>query len=151
MKTYKSKFGYGIIGFVVLILSSILLFMIYQNESTETIVSVAGIHLLVLGFCLYLNFSTKYTITDQGLLKVRCGFLYSKEIDVMKIKSIKKSNNLISSPAPSLDRVEVAYGKYDVVIISPKKKVEFADHLTQINPSIENCIDGIRNPSKYGI
>lgn len=138
MKTYRSKFGYEIMGFLTVLFSSILVYMIYKDEPLEAILSAAGIHLLVYGFCLYLNFSTKYTIMDNGILKVKCGLFYNKSFDINKIKSIVKSNNLISSPAPSLDRIELAYGKFDLIIISPKDKLKFAHSLTKINPKIEN-------------
>jgi|SRR5690606_28264076 hypothetical protein len=144
MKIYKSKFGYGVMGFLTLFFLSILGYMIYKNEPLEAILSVAGIHLLVYGFCLYLNFSTEYAITDNGILKVKCGFIYNKSFDINKIKSITKSNNLISSPAPSLDRIELAYGKFDLIIISPKDKTEFANDLTKINPKIENNLTEIK-------
>ncbi len=144
MKIYKSKFGYGIMGFLTLLFLSILGYMIYQNEPIEAILSVTGIHLLVYGFCLYLNFSTEYTIMDNGILKVKCGFVYNKSFDINKIKSIVKSNNLISSPAPSLDRIELTYGKFDLIIISPKNKTEFANDLTKINPKIENKLTEIK-------
>jgi len=144
MKIYKSKFGYRVMGFLTLLFLSILVYMIYRNEPLEAILSVGGIHLLIYGFFLYLNFSTEYTITDNGTLKVKCGFVYNKSFDINKIKSIVKSNNLISSPAPSLDRIELTYGKFDLIIISPKNKTEFANDLTKINPKIENKLTKIK-------
>ncbi|GIZ10195.1 hypothetical protein FUMI01_29210 [Flavobacterium sp. UMI-01] len=125
-------------GFLSLLFLSILGYMAYQNEPQEALLSAAGIHLLVYGYCLYLNFSTQYIITDKGILKVKCGFFYNKSFDINKITSIKKSNNLISSPAPSLDRIEMTYEKFDLIIISPKNEIEFAKDLTQINPTIDN-------------
>ncbi|TXG37525.1 PH domain-containing protein [Seonamhaeicola maritimus] len=112
--------------------------MIYQNEPIKVIVSVCGIFALVYGFFLYLNFSTEYTITKDNLLKVKCGFIYNKLFDINKIRSIKKSENLISSPAPSLDRIELTYEQYGLIIISPKDKFEFANELTKKNRKIEN-------------
>ncbi len=142
MTTYKSKFGYEIIVFLSLLSGPIMGFMIYQNNPLEAIVSVGGGFLLVYGLFLYLNFSTVYTITDSGTLKVKCGFLYNKRFDINKIRSIAKTGNLISSPAPSLDRIELTYGKFDLIIISPKDKMGFARELTRINPKIENGLSG---------
>ena len=42
--------------------------------------------------------------------------------------------------APSFDRIELKYGKFDEIIISPKDKLSFANDLTQINIEIENNI-----------
>ena len=138
MKTYNSKFGYEIMVFLTLPFGSIIGFMFYQNEPLEAIISVSGIFLLVYLLCLYLNFSTKYTITNDGVLKVKCGFFYNKWFDINKIKSITKTGNLFSSPAPSLDRIELTYGKFDLIVISPKDKIGFAKELIKINPKIEN-------------
>jgi len=138
MKTYKSKFGFEIMIFLTLLFGGIIVFMTYQREPSEAIVSVGGIFLLVYGLFLYLNFSTEYTITETGILKVKCGFLYHKHFDINKIKSVARTGNLISSPAPSLDRIELIYDKFDVIVISPKNKNGFARELTKVNPKIEN-------------
>lgn len=138
MKTYKSKFGYEIMTFLTILFVTIIVLMIYQKESLEAILSASGIILLVYGLFLYLNFSTEYTITRDAVLKVKCGIFYNKWLDINKIKSISKTNNLISSPAPSLDRIELTYGRFDSIIISPKDKIGFARELTKMNPKIEN-------------
>ena len=124
--------------FLTLVFGAIIGFMIYQNEQTEEILSVGGLFLLAYGLYLYLNFSTEYTIMDSGILKVKCGFFYNKRFDINKIKSVAKTRNLISSPAPSLDRIEITYGRFDVIVISPKDKNEFAKELIKVNPKIEN-------------
>ena len=125
-------------GLLSLLLLSITGYMLYQNEPVEAILSLVGTFALVYGFCLYLNLSTQYTISDKGSLQVKCGILYNKTFDIDRFTSIRKSNNLMSSPAPSLDRIELAYGKFDLLIISPKNKKQFAEDLLSINPKIEN-------------
>lgn len=140
MKTYKSKFGYEIIIFLTLLFGSILGFIMYRKEPSEALLSIGGIFVLVYVFFLYLNFSSEYTITNDALLNVKCGLFYNKWFHISKIRSIAESNNLISSPAPSLDRLELTYGEYDLIIISPKDKVGFAKELIKVNPNIENKI-----------
>lgn len=44
----------------------------------------------------------------------------------------------MSSPAPSLDRIELTYGEFGLIIISPKDKIGFAQELIKINPKIKN-------------
>jgi hypothetical protein len=138
MKTFKSKFGFEIMMFLTLVFGLIVGFMVYKNEPLEAILSLSGIFSLVYGFFLYLNFSTEYIITNDEILKVKCGFLYSKRFDINKIRLITKTYNLLSSPAPSLDRIELTYGEFDLIIISPKDKIGFAKELTKMNPKIEN-------------
>ncbi|WP_051007971.1 PH domain-containing protein [Psychroflexus torquis] len=61
-------------------------------------------------------------------------------IGINDIKEITKSNTIISSPAASFDRIEIKYGKFQEMIISPKDKFEFAKYLTKLNPKIKNNI-----------
>lgn len=89
---------------------------------------------------LYLFFNTTYTIEGK-ILSIKCGFITYKPIDIMTIKSIAKSSNIISAPAASFDRIEISYGKYDEVILSPKDKHLFAQHLVSINPNIQNKLN----------
>jgi membrane-bound ClpP family serine protease len=138
MKTYKSKFGFEVVVFLTILFGAILVLMVFQNNPLEAILSVSGIFLLIYGFCLYLSFSTEYTILDTGTLKVTCGIFYNKQFDIYKMKSVAKTRNLISSPAPSLDRIELRYGKFGTLVISPKDKIGFAKELKKINPKIEN-------------
>ncbi|CDF79090.1 conserved hypothetical protein (DUF1200) [Formosa agariphila KMM 3901] len=142
MTIYKSKFGYETIILLTLILVCTLGFMIYNNEPVEAMLTVGGVFALVYTFCLYISFKTKYTIADEGTLKLTCGFLYSKTYDIQKITSISESNNLMSSPAPSIDRLELSYAKYDLIIVSPKDQIGFANLLKSLNPNIVNKLIG---------
>jgi hypothetical protein len=80
--------------------------------------------------------TTKYTI-ESDELTIKCGFLFNKTIDIKTIKKTTETNNPLSSPATSLDRLEINYGKFDTVIISPKKKKEFIENITTLNPNVE--------------
>jgi len=63
--------------------------------------------------------------------------LVNTKIPISSINTIKETDNIISSPAASLDRLEIFYGKYDSIIISPMDKNEFIQDLLKINPNIE--------------
>lgn len=92
--------------------------------------------LLVIGFVLYL-FKTTYYIIDNNELIVRAGFVTNKTIKIESIRKISDSNNILGSPANSLDRIEISFNKYDNILISPKEKSLFIEHLNSINPNIE--------------
>ena len=135
MKIYKSKISYGLLLFVFLILSlSFATGLIYGKSTNDILVSL-GIFFLTFGFVLYLFFNTEYTIFDD-FLKIKCGFIYNKKLRIFNIKSISKTNSLISSPAASFDRIELRYWQFGSVIISPKDKIGFAKELLRINPTI---------------
>lgn len=80
--------------------------------------------------------TTNYTI-ESDKLTIKCGLLYDKTIDIKTIKKITETNNPLSSPATSLDRLEINYGKFDSVIISPKQKSEFINDIKGVNPNVE--------------
>ncbi|MFC3199468.1 PH domain-containing protein [Parapedobacter deserti] len=50
---------------------------------------------------------------------------------------IEETRTLISAPAPSLDRLEIFYNKFDSIVISPKDKQGFIADLLKLNPEIE--------------
>ncbi len=138
---YKSKFGFAVVGFLTVTFASILAFMLIQGEPAEAILSVAAVFLLVEGLIIYLNFSIEYVISADGYLNIRVGFLSSTSIDIREIKSVAKTRSWLSSPAPSLDRIMIKYGRSGSLIISPKNKAEFARDLKKINPEIDNQLD----------
>lgn len=87
-------------------------------------------------FIAYTFTNTTYIIEDKTL-RIKCGFLYNKKIDIERIKRVEESRSPLSSPAPSLDRLEIIYNKFDSILISPKDKGGFIDEVLKINPSIE--------------
>lgn len=81
-------------------------------------------------------FLTTYYIINGNDLIIKCGFLFNKTIKIDTIKKIEETNNLLSSPAASLDRIEIGYNQYDSVMISPKDKLDFINQLVTINENI---------------
>ncbi|MFN7267027.1 MAG: PH domain-containing protein, partial [Bacteroidota bacterium] len=63
--------------------------------------------------------------------------LINIKIDITTIRKITETNNPLSSPALSLDRLWIDYGKNGAVMISPEDKEGFIRHILQINPSVE--------------
>jgi hypothetical protein len=100
--------------------------------------------ILIFGLITHMFFKTEYTIEEntieENTINIKCGFFRYKPIAIKDIKEISKSSNIISSPAASFDRIEIKYGKFEELIISPKNKFEFAEHLTKLNPKIKNNI-----------
>ncbi|MFZ4620518.1 MAG: PH domain-containing protein [Bacteroidota bacterium] len=94
-----------------------------------------AVNCAVLLFVIHMYLTTRYTI-DQGHLHIVSGFLYKKAIPLYSIISISSSRNPISSPAFSLDRLEVRYGTDDYVLISPKQKEEFLKEIQLHNSNI---------------
>ena len=80
---------------------------------------IIGVSAIVaLGLPVWLLLSTYYLV-DAGNLMIRSGpFRWS--ISISEIKSVEPSRSLLSSPALSLNRLEIQYGRGKTVLVSPK-------------------------------
>ncbi|MGQ1911090.1 PH domain-containing protein [Marinifilum sp. RC60d5] len=132
MKKYQSKIGTGILIFLIVVLGGLSVISLYQGAWIGVvIIGLVGV------FIGYIFSSTQYVIHDQ-VLNIKSGFVVDISIQIETIKSISKSRNLISSPANSLDRIEIRYNQYDTVLISPQNKKAFIRNLKEVNPNIDS-------------
>lgn len=91
---------------------------------------------LIVGILVLMGINTKYTLYNDGKLKVVCGFLPSR-YDVRKAVSVKPTRSLLSAPAVSLDRIEVKFKKGLPLVVSPRDKQGFIAALKAVNPEIK--------------
>ncbi|WP_299534943.1 PH domain-containing protein [Ulvibacterium sp.] len=131
MQKYPSKISAGLVVFLLAIILGSSVVMISIREWIGL-----GINILVLVFVAY-TFMTTYYVIDHEVLKIRCGLFVNKTVAINTISKISESRNPVSAPAVSLDRLELFYGQDKSVLISPKAKKEFIDHLLLLNPGIE--------------
>lgn len=137
-KKYKAKVSYGMLTVIFLSFFVPVILGIVNYGINMGFYTVIGLLILTYAFILHIFLKTEYKIENKTL-KIKCGIIFNKAIDISKIKKISQTNSLMSSPAPSFDRIELKYGKFDeIIIISPKDKLSFANDLTQINTGIEN-------------
>lgn len=127
---YKSKVGMGLLLFVLV---SFGIGGYYLIMDWKWVVGL--IHFGARALILYLFFSISYVISEKDLL-INYGAFYQKKIIIASITCIKETRNPISSPAASLDRLGISFGN-GFILVSPKKKKGFIDHLKSINPDIE--------------
>ena len=138
-KKYETKISYGLLITISLLFFMPVIFVLFNKGFTEELYVLIGILMPIYALILQTFIRTDYIIENEKL-KIKCGFLINIKINISEIKEIRKTSSLISSPAPSFDRIEIKYGKYNEVIISPKDKFTFAKDLTMINPTIKNNI-----------
>ncbi len=131
MKNYKSKIGLELILPISLLFGYALFLSILEKNWFKALIV-----LLILSILIYTFLSIHYKIEQENLI-VKCAFLTNVMIDINSIRKIVETYNPISSPAASMDRIEIFYNKYDSVLISPKKKTEFIEAILKINPNIE--------------
>lgn len=138
MKVYKSKFDWIVFGFFLLIILIVGFLTFNPNIDKSFFQNILIQSLPFIGFpLLYMLVvvTTKYIVTDKEII-VKCPPFYNKKIPIHSITKVAKTRSLLSAPAPSLDRIEIHYGKYDTIIISPKNKVAFMKDLQSVNAEI---------------
>jgi hypothetical protein len=86
-----------------------------------------------IGICLPVSLLayTSYTITEKSL-SIRSS-LFKWEIALKEISAIEPTNDPLSSPALSLDRLRIEYGQGKSIMISPLNKAEFIRDLQAMN------------------
>lgn len=126
MKVYRSKIDWWLI---------IVIFIVFCYPMIEGILSkdyiMFSVSFGILSLVFLMFKSIKYKI-DGETLKI-----WWTKIDIKSIKKIYSTNNPLSSPALSLDRIAVVYNTYDEILISPKEREAFVQELLKINPKIE--------------
>lgn len=131
-KKFKSKVGWWY--YLALLFSATATIFTFIRPNNF----VKAIPLLLLTLLLmYIWLFTNYRITNNGWLIVQSGIFYKKKVAITDITAITSAFNPLSSPALSLDRLEIRTGKKIWNIISPQSKEEFVKLLKKINPQIE--------------
>ena len=131
METYKSKIDYLLVVTIyVIILGATVPTLIYAFSWIAIFMVV-----ILLAFVSSLIFNTKY-IVENDILSIKCGVLPVEKYNIQDICTIQNTNTIISSPAISLDRIEIRLTKRRSVVISPQDKNGFIETMCKINPSI---------------
>ena len=130
-KVFRSKIDRQFVVPIAVIIGGTFLWLLYLHAWAGVIVVLAvGLFILHL-------FTTTYYIISGDTLRIKSGFLINTVVDIASITKITATRNMLSSPALSLDRIEIFYNKYDSVMISPEDKAEFIARLKDINPRIK--------------
>lgn len=120
----------------IVIIPTILLTHSLINDSlnkVETIIIISLLFVIDI-FLIWLWCSTYYLITDSKLI-VHYG-PFKKVIQLDSIQSVQKSSNILSGPALSTKRIEIIYGHYKFILISPEDRDHFIALLLEKYPHI---------------
>ena len=127
---FKSKVDAIIIWPVIVILFVVFILMAIDG------VWPGMIFLLLLGaFILHTFYNITYTV-DEHFLNIKTGFFKYANIDILQIRYIEYTRTGYSSPAASLDRINLQCGKKGTITLSPENKEAFIQLLLGINPGI---------------
>ena len=139
MTIYRSKIDHWLwILILAIILGSEIIPMFIQLEFNWEEVFILLISIILpLALVINLYTGTYYEVDDEKMtLRVKSGVLVNSKYDINKITRIRKTRTWLSSPALSFDRIEITVGRYNKVVISPKDKPQFIEHLQKLNPNI---------------
>ena len=132
MKIFKSEIGIEM--YIILTLISLFNFYISITEGFDFVLMI--LIFSPIAFIIYVINSTNYEIKDE-VLYIKSSFFFREELPINKIRKIDEVINIINSPAMSIKRLELFYGKYDSIMISPKHQEQFISELLSVNNNIE--------------
>ncbi|MFK8043151.1 PH domain-containing protein [Congregibacter sp.] len=100
-------------------------YVTFKQSGTVNIVIAVIILVFGGGLPAWLFSGTKYVVSDDNL-RVSCG-PFSWSIPVSEITSVSETRNPLSSPALSLDRLELSYTHGKSIMLSPSDKQAFRE------------------------
>jgi len=132
MKTFNSKIDLWLL-IVLLLLIGLSIYTVIEilSKQTNLIDYLISIFMALLGVFLPIGLiiSTKYVV-DGNLLIIKAGF-FKWEVNILEITEVRKTKNPLSSPALSLDRIEIKYKNNKKIMISPNNLDEFLKAINQ--------------------
>lgn len=135
MKVYGSKMDSWIILVLlaaVAVSGSALVHTVLSGETGHRL----SIPLLGLGVILplWVIFSTNYRV-DSQTLSIRSG-PFRWRVPIAAIEDVRRARSWVSSPALSLDRLQIRHGGGKVVFISPRDRESFIRELDERRASV---------------
>lgn len=109
--------------FVIVPTTAIIISYIIGKISITELIIFSVIFILSDIFLLWCWFATYYIFAENTLI-IKYGPL-KKIIHLNSIRAIQKTSNPLAGPALSLKRIEIIYGLYHVILISPKNRDQF--------------------------
>ncbi|OWP64103.1 hypothetical protein CDA63_05070 [Hymenobacter amundsenii] len=132
-KVFPSAISWWLFGPIIALLIGIGIYAAMEQRLLDALVVVPA-----LGLFYWLLRYTYYEVQpEQQVLRVVSGpFVW--RVPVQDITSVLPTHNPLSSPALSLSRLKIHYGKYGSVMISPADRAGFLAALLQLNPAIRH-------------
>jgi len=127
MSIYYSKVDWWLIGVIIgSVLFCIVLGIFIYNQSRIGSIICFGSGVFTGGLFLLFAFPCKYTLTEDRVI-IQSGF-FRQEALYSQITGVRKSNNPLSAPALSLQRVKITMTN-GFKLVSPKNREQFIEEL----------------------
>lgn len=124
-QVYPSKIDIWLGLVLLVVLAVCVIVFVYALRTGSILAILVTLPGLIIGAGLpvWLLSSTSYTLSDETLL-VKSG-PFKWQIPIAQITNITPTSNPLSSPALSLDRIRIDYGRGQSIMISPRDKDGF--------------------------
>jgi predicted ABC-type sugar transport system permease subunit len=131
-KVFRSRISGLLVVFILIVLIPVFV-EIYRYKTYQELYVSGGVAL----FIIFLFSGMRYIISGEKLY-LKMWFIPNGSRNVADIVSVKRSYNLLASPAASLKRLRIHFktGSYDW-LISPVKEQAFIEALKAINQDID--------------
>lgn len=137
VRIYKSEVDYRIYNFVMFITLLSIAPILFIDDFSIVLYVVLGMVAASLWLIHTVFHGVRYMINlEQETLTVKIGFFTYGTYAISEMKSIRRSNTWLSSPAASMDRIAIKI-KFTPLVISPQHRPEFIKDLLSINPELE--------------
>ena len=111
---------------------SIAIYSSFQTENLQDVIIMSSIFLLILGFLVYIPYSTYFVVTETHLV---CSSFYFWKVVVSydKIRKVERQKGLFVGwkMATSITGLILTYNKYDELFISPEKEELFMELINE--------------------
>lgn len=91
--------------------------------------------LLIIAFFIWLWLGTGYKV-ENDTIKIEHG-PFKETVKIRDIKKISKKQNFLAAASLAINRLELRYGRYGNVFVSPKEEYEFIELLLNKSPEIQ--------------
>lgn len=116
----------------------------FRDGTPGSLATMLLVVALVVALPISLIAATHYTFEGDAL-RIRSG-PFRWTIPLAEIHGARPSRNLISSPALSLDRLRIDYGRGKYILVSPEDKAGFLRELSKRCPGVTVHDSGSRAP-----
>jgi len=143
-KVFRSRISVILAGFMLAILIPFCIMPMIKYPFNPGFYLVGGILMLVV----FIFGGMRYVISDDKLY-LKIWIITGGSVKISDIIAVERSYNILSSPAASLKRLQLVFGKgakFPTALISPVREQEFIEELRMVNPNIF-----VRVPVKKGI
>ena len=143
--TFPSKVDWWIVALMIVPLGISMVVVgsaLRANPPLPALFLMVGIEVLVLALIVGTLRSTRYEVTDREVIVRSPPFRWRIEIE--SIESIRPSRSLVSSPALSLDRLEIRYDGGRALLVSPKDREGFLKAIVERSKHLHRAGEQVR-------